>query len=321
MIYTAHQRTRSQLIFLSLFFFLAAHALVALPRPQDLQGPALSDSIAELCAKADSGDSLAMQRLNRYLLRYDSSSPDYAIAVDWLRPRASRDIPDAQFVLGYLLEHGHGVPKDLAQAAVNYELAAAHGVAAAQNNLAALYQGGLGVPRDPQKAFELYSSAARLGYSVSQTNLASMYYTGAAVPRDYALAAKWFRAAAEQGDSIAQHNLGVLYYQGLGVPRDYAAAAHWEGLAAVHGNPLAQTDLAYFYETAAGVPQDYFAAYLWYSRAIANGELSGTSRRDAIARFLNRKQRDEGQAVAAAAPSGNSPTTNPSGSLALLPTH
>jgi TPR repeat protein len=306
------QVNKTRFILLVNFTVLVAHSLGAAPRSQ-APATAKAESVAQLCAHADSGDSSAIRSLNRYLVQYDSGADDYAIALDWLRARAARDNPDAEFLLGYLFEHGHGVPQDLARAAANYQAAANRGNSFAQNNLASLYQRGLGVPRDLDKAFHLYTAAALQRNPVAETNLASMYYVGAAARRDYSAAARWFLAAAEQGDSTAQHDLGVLYFQGLGVPKDLAAAAHWEGLAAINGNPRAQTDLAYFYETGSGVPRDNFAAYLWYSRAIAAGDTSGSFRSEAVARCLNPKQRDEGHALA------TTPSSSPRDPLSLVP--
>ena len=70
-----------------------------------------------------------------------------------------------------------------------------------QNNLGYMYQHGLGVPKSMEKAFEWYLASARHGNPVGQCNLATLYYRGAGIPRDYKEAARWFRAAA---DTLAQ---------------------------------------------------------------------------------------------------------------------
>jgi len=294
---TAHQHPKTHFIPLVMFFFVVTQTFAALPRPQ-IPVTTLPDPITSLCSRADSGDPVAIQQLREYLLRHDSSSPNYDIAIGWLRSRAASGSANAEFLLGYLLEHGHGVPRDLPQAVANYQDASARGNSFAQNNLAYLYQRGLGLPRDPRKARELYLASARQNNSAAQTNLASMYYIGDGVSRDPAEAARWFLAAANQGDPIAQHDLGVLYYRGEGVRKDLPAAAKWIGLAATQSLASAETDLAFLYETGSGLSQDEFAAYLWYSRALAAGDSAGASHRDAIARHLNAKQRDEAHALA-----------------------
>jgi len=275
-------------------------------------------SIPALCAQADAGDSAASHRLQQFLLSHDSADPSFTAALDCVRVRSSHGNADSQFLLAYLLEHGHGVTRDYVLAAQTYQLAADQGHSFAQNNLAALYQHGLGVPRDPQKAFALYLAAAQRGNSASQTNLASMYYSGDGVPRNLPEAAHWFLSAANLSDPVAQHNLGVLYHRGEGVPVDLDAASMWIRRSASQGLPSAETDLALLYETGSGVPRDYFSAYLWYSRAITAGDLSGSAHRDSIARHLTRKQRDEGAAMAASASSSTPPRSD---SLSLFPPH
>lgn len=320
MIPTAHQLRKTQFPLCVLLFLFLARTLAAVPPPQT---PVPPDSIPVLCAQASAGDSFAVHRLNQYLLQHDSTAANYDAALSWLRNRAANGNPNSEFLLGYLFEHGHGVPQDLAQAITNYQAASSQGNSVAQNNLASLYQRGLGVPRDLQKARELYLSSVRQNNSAAQTNLASMYYVGDGVPRDVSEAARWFLAAANLGDPTAQHNLGVLYYLGEGVPKDLAASAKWIGRSATQNLGAAQTDLAFLYETGIGVSQDDFAAYLWYSRALASGDSTGASRRDAIARRLTAKQRDEGRTLATTPPSApHNGFSWPAGStFSVLPKH
>jgi TPR repeat protein len=321
-IHSKHQQRCLQFVSLALFFLLADRSLAAFPHAQ-APAPTASTPVSGLCVQAAAGDSSAIHRLNQYLLQQDTTAVDYAVALDCLRARAAHDHPDAEFLLGYLFEHGHGVPQDLVKAAANYQAASDRGDSFAQNNLASLYQRGLGVPRDPRKALDLYTASAQRGNAIGQTNLASLYYRGDGVPINVSEAARWFLAAADRGgDSVAQHNLGVLYYRGQGVPQDFAAAAKWIGRSASQGLPAAQADLGFLYETGAGVSQDEFAAYLWYSRASAAGDSDGAARRDAIAHRLSAKQRDEGRALAAAPRSTSHDALTPSpGELAILPKH
>ena len=135
-------------------------------------------SIPELKSRAESGDFSAQNQLSQFLLDKDPSVPGYDSALSWLRRNVSQNNFHSQFLLGYLYEHGHGVPRDYAQAARCYEASAAQGHQASQNNLAGLYQHGLGVRRNFSKAFELYLAAARQNDPVAQSNLAAMYYVG-----------------------------------------------------------------------------------------------------------------------------------------------
>jgi TPR repeat protein len=250
-------------------------------------------SIAELRARAESGDSAASQYLVNFLLQADALAPGHDIALAWVRSAASRNNPSAQLLLGYLYEHGRGVPCDYAKAAESYRQAALQGYALAQNNLANLYFHGYGIHKDVARAFHLLLAAAQQGLPIAQWNLGRAYYEGKGTPRDFSQAARWFRAAAERGNPEAQHDLAVLYLRGQGIPADYVEGAHWERLAAQQDDPDAETDLGYLYETGRGVPLNYVAAYAWYSRAAAAGQGLASKRRDSLSHLITSKQLTE----------------------------
>jgi len=312
-------------------FFLAA-AFVAVPfvavqrgyaaghaAPQSQQNA--STPLATLQSRAEQGDAVAQYNLALSYLRHDPTRPnptlldppndDYQPALKWLRASAAQNNAHAEYLLGYLYEHGKGVPRDYAKAAENYRAAALQGHSAAENNLASLYQHGQGVPKDMGKAFEWYLASARHGNPVGQCNLGGLYYQGLGIPRDYKEAARWFRAAADSGSAECQNSLGVSYYKGLGVPLDYTEAARCLRLAAQQGLPGAQTNLAYLYEHGRGLPLNYVAAYTWYSRALAAGDVSGASRRNQLSRLMTRKQIDEAASLLASFSSQSQPQPSP----------
>ena len=278
-----------------------------------------ASSIFELKSRAESGDFSAQNQLSQFLLDKDPSVPGYDSALSWLRRNVSQNNFHSQFLLGYLYEHGHGVPRDYAQAARCYEAAAVQGHHASQNNLAGLYQHGLGVRRNFSKAFELYLAAARQNDPVAQSNLAAMYYDGHGTPRNFSEAAHWFRLAADTGDPVGQHDLGVLYYKGQGVPLDYNVAAHWVILSAQQGHPYAASDLAFLYENGKGVPLDYIAAYAWYSRAAASGDARASVHLKSLSQIMSRKQLDEANLLVPSQTSQPWPHSASSPSLSLLP--
>lgn len=268
-------------------------SLAASPQPRADS----SASVAELASRAESGDASAKQRLAQFLLHSEPTAEGYDLAIAWLRSLASRNVPQARFLLGYLYVQGRGLPRDYAKGAENYQAAALQGLTSAQNNLADLYQRGLGVPKSDHKAVELYMAAAKHANPVAQFNLASMLLTGCGTGRDFSEAARWFRAAAEDGYAPAQHFLAILDSKGLGVPVDRSEAARWERLAAQHGYPEAETGLAHFYETGEGVPLDYVAAYDWYSRASAAGDSAAADHLKDLSQVMTRKQVDRAKAV------------------------
>lgn len=91
--------------------------------------------------------------------------------------RTDADAPELKEAAAY--EHGEGVPKDPARAALLYCRAAREFNADAQFNLGWMYANGRGVPRDESAAAALFASAASLGHP--QANNVLAYF--ASVPR------------------------------------------------------------------------------------------------------------------------------------------
>jgi uncharacterized protein len=85
---------------------------------------------------------------------------DYAATFRILRPLAERGQAEAQALLGYLYEHGSGVPQDQIIAAHWYLSAAEQGHAGAQYQLGLLYDKGHGVPQDWVIAYKWLNLAA-----------------------------------------------------------------------------------------------------------------------------------------------------------------
>jgi uncharacterized protein len=85
---------------------------------------------------------------------------DYATAFRNLRPLAERGQPDAQALLGYMYQHGSGVPQDQVIAAHWYSSAAEQGHVGAQYQLGLLYDKGHGVPQSAVIAYKWLNLAA-----------------------------------------------------------------------------------------------------------------------------------------------------------------
>jgi TPR repeat protein len=264
---------------------------------------------------------VAAQYQRAYSLLFNPhSTPDYTSALPLLRFSASQHFAPAEFLLGYLYDHGQGVPLDYAQAVEHYRAAASLGHGGAENNLGGLYQYGRGVPKDIHLAFQHYRAAAEHGNVMGEYNLATFYHLGYATPPDVVEAAKWFRAAADQGLASAQANLALFYFKGTGVPIDYAQSAHYSRLAAEQGLPHAAINYAYLCEHGMGVPRDYVAAYLWYSRAVARGDKSGASPLKSVAHHLSREQLQQANTQLAADASHSQPpdASSASGDITLF---
>jgi TPR repeat protein len=277
---------------------LAACVCLSAPRQQqDAVRVSAVSAISELKSRADSGDLAARRQLREFIVSADPASPGYDLALSWLQSGASQNQPDAQFLLGYLYEHGKALSRDFSKAAENYRSAALQGYALAETNLGAFYRRGTGVPRDIALAFHWYRLAAQHGNPAAQQNLGTFFYLGYATPIDYVEAANWFRASAEQGFAEAQNSLAFCYLKGIGVPGDDSQAAHWALLAAEQGNPHSQALLAYLYERGKGLPLDYVAAYTWYSRALAAGDHSNADRLKSLSQVMTRKQLNDANSL------------------------
>jgi hypothetical protein len=103
--------------------------------------------------------------------------------------------------------------------------------------LRGLHYDGLGAPRDEADAARLYRIAALQGHAEAQFALARLYLTGRGVLPDPGEAARFFRLAAEQGHAEAQLDLCVMHAMGVGVPRDRVRAYAWCSRAMAQSRP------------------------------------------------------------------------------------
>jgi uncharacterized protein len=85
---------------------------------------------------------------------------DYATAFRKLRPLAERGQAEAQALLGFMYQHGSGVPQDQVIAAHWYSSAAEQGHVGAQYQLGLLYDKGHGVPQSAVIAYKWLNLAA-----------------------------------------------------------------------------------------------------------------------------------------------------------------
>jgi uncharacterized protein len=129
---------------------------------------------------------------------------DYPAAVRLLEPLARGGDPVAQWRLGLLHYHGHGVRENDELARQWFERAARQGLAEAQFQLGNMYAYGLADPGhdvDPQR-----------------------------------LAAQWYFEASRQGHAEAQYSLGILFISGTGVVQNPEEGARWIARAAAQGH-------------------------------------------------------------------------------------
>lgn len=116
---------------------------------------------------------------------------------------------------------------------------AALGDARAQFELGYMYEHGKGVPQDYKESLIWFRKSAAQGNALAQFYLGQRYDIGNGVPQDYTEAASWYQKSAAQGGTLAQIHLGFLYELGQGVPVDMIQAYKWYSLATLSGNTIA----------------------------------------------------------------------------------
>ena len=106
-----------------------------------------------------------------------------------------------------------GIARDLAKAAVLFELAGAQGHANSLDLLGLMYLEGEGVPRNDRMAAELFSQSAREGNMYAANNLGVLHLEGrdTATPVDDARALQFLRIASAAGHSGAAHAVFQLW--------------------------------------------------------------------------------------------------------------
>lgn len=184
-----------------------------------------------LCALARAEFAAAMRAIER---------GHYPTAERALRKPAASGDPRAQNNLGYLYEHGLGVPQNLAEARQWYSRAADSGLPEARYNLATLYHHGRGVSRSYEVALPLYTAAAQAGYPEAEYMLGEYHRAGlGGLSRDGALALSWFLRAARKGHPGAQLMAASIYYSGEGWRSEPQKALIWAELARLNGESQA----------------------------------------------------------------------------------
>src|SRR5215469_10781403 len=106
---TMHSHFRTAAFVLSLMFILPG----GLPTPRSIaaaspQSAAADPSLAALKFRAEAGDTVAQYDLALQYLCSNPTAPDYHSVVEWLSVSAAHGNVAAEFLLGYLYEHGEG---------------------------------------------------------------------------------------------------------------------------------------------------------------------------------------------------------------------
>lgn len=150
--------------------------------------------------------------------------------------------------------------------------AANEGDVKAQINLGSLYEEGHGVPKNMGEAAKWYKKASAQGkyrYSKNAQFLLGQLYDKGHLPL-LSDAALWYKKAADGGHRKAPYYLGLLYANGRGVEKNNKTAVEWFRVAANQDYEYAQYELAQMYLSGRGVKKSLIKAHLWLSEAKDN---------------------------------------------------
>jgi len=150
---------------------------------------------------------------------------------EWLRrmqKHVDKGNAEAQNILGMQYRDGGvGLQQSFLRSVKLFELAAAQGLADAQNNMGSSNADGQGV--------EVDRKTAEQGFPIAQYNLGTVFYNGRGVAQSHDEAVKWWRLAAAQGVKEAPFNLAACHAHGHGVLRDFDEALRLYECAAAEG--------------------------------------------------------------------------------------
>jgi len=97
----------------------------------------------------------------------------------------------------------------------------------ARFDLAGAFERGDGKPKDAAEAAYWYALAAGDGWAAAYTNLGTLHVRGLLGRADGAAAERLWKVAAARDETTAMYDLGVLRERGIGVPVDLAMAKRW----------------------------------------------------------------------------------------------
>ena len=227
----------------------AAEMAAVLAAPPTCTEEGLEDlpDVATLRRAAATGDAGAMTDLGIcYEFGKGGVGVDLSEGVRWyMRAIASADPPvEAFHNLASCYHFGHGVQKNLPEAARLFRVAAERGDTESQYKLGCCLQRGEGVHYGPVEAFMWLKRAADAGYSEAQCEAGLALLQGRGADEDKPAGVVYFRRAADKGHVQSMYNLGGCFFNGDGVPRDVGQAVVWFQRARVAGHPEAGATLS-----------------------------------------------------------------------------
>lgn len=255
-----------------------AHRLgIASRTPWLQEGPAATRAYFEKAIALDAENAaahndlgLSLEKLLRSHREDAEKAPGYRAAMLAAFEEASRlKQGEAALNLGRLHQEGELVPKDLALAYENFQLAAERDVAGANFRLGQMHERGEGVPRTPKEAEYYFRAGAAAGDTDCLRAVCARLQHPAARAEAPDRAIFWFIRLAESGEETALIHAGDALIE-MGRHTDARRLfARLRSSSDVRVAGTANDRLGQIYEQGLGVKADARRAQTYYTRALA----------------------------------------------------
>jgi len=270
---------------LALLIALSVPGQEAVPTPagQSSAASLSPQDIAQLRAKAESGDPQAQVKLGAAYEDGNGVKQNYADAAQWYRKAADEANSEGQNDLGLMYYMGHGVDKDRAEAAKWYEKAARQKNPRAMFNLGAAYYNGDGVAENNVIGYAWFLLAYEAGNQLAldpvnrmptelkpfqvadvYAYIAQMYEKGTGLPQDDKEAFRWYQKAAQNGDPELQVRVAMMLLSGKASEQHPGEARQLCEDAAKKKFGPAATCVGLIYENGIDAPKDSAEAAKWF---------------------------------------------------------
>lgn len=232
-----------------------------------------------------------------------AAAGDYAAAIPIWEKKAERNDGNALYNLGWVHQHGLGVPADRALAVRHYSRAAIAGHGGAVKALSRLaeqgdadimaflgviFLEGKGVSQDGWLGREWIQRAALMGHAQAEKLAREVppvptgggreeYQKGMDLNFSNPVQSRqWYVKAAGKGHLLATDAMGDSYVNGQGVPQDYELARLWFSRSARAGSGYGQQNYGGLLLEGLGGPADAASAVFWFQRAAEQGNSKAT---------------------------------------------
>ena len=183
----------------------------------------------------------------------------------------TKDLPLAEYYLGYHYLNGLGVDKDEELGVEYYIKSVNDGCDKAYSALGDAYYYGFGVAKDDLIAAKYYKSAAARGDNDALFHLANCYYYGKGEVQNHRKALEIYQTLADEDNIEACYHAGCMYFLGKGCKQSYKNAYYLLQKAAAAGHPKAMNDLGTLYRYGLYIEPNIKIAIDWFNKAAKAG--------------------------------------------------